>query len=189
MAKELSQKEIKEMVILARFKNGAFKAGVAKKHFQTFVDEWELQFTEFSAGHYMEVVMAWMLGFYRATAKVYLRVEMSFDLDIKGCDFRIMKDRRDYFGTDIDMKFDKAPEDDDSDIIVSHYVARTYPKSVGRASNKRTMCGAQALASVLAPLFTAKELEKQVGRDKDFMQHIGVVWKRQSEGWIPKKKK
>ena len=58
MAKELSQEEIKEMLALARFKNGAFKAGIDKKHFRTFADEWKLQFTEFSAGPYMEVVMA-----------------------------------------------------------------------------------------------------------------------------------
>lgn len=183
MAKELSQEEIKEMIILARFKNGAFKAGVAKTPFDAFADEWELFNTEFSAGHYMEIVMAWMLGYYRTIVGIYLRVKMSFDLDIKGCDFRIMKDRRDFFGVDVDMKFDKSPKDDNADLIKSHVVARTYPIEVGHASNGKTMFGVQALTSVLLAVFTADELRKQISGRKLFIKRVNAVWAEHSKGW------
>lgn len=188
MAKKLTEKEIKEMILLAAYKNKALEAGSKKVSFKSFKEKTKLAYISFTRGHYMEIVMAWMLGYYRTVTKIYLRVEMSFKLDKQGCDFRFMKDRGDPFGTDVDMKFDKGPKDDDADLIKSHIVIRTYPVVPGKASNKKTMNGMQAVTAILqGAAFTPDELREQIffskSRKEELVSIINTLWREQTEKW------
>lgn len=61
----------RECQVLARFKIAALKSGTRRELFSEFHKSSKLGYTNFTAGHYIEIVMAWMLGYFARIFSCY----------------------------------------------------------------------------------------------------------------------
>lgn len=162
----------KECKVLAKFKIAALKSGTRRELFSEFHKSSKLGYTNFTAGHYIEIVMAWMLGYFRAITGIRTDVTISWRSDFyESTDFDIeIGGQR----ATLDLKFNKPSSADTADTNDKvDYTIRVWP----------IQKGTEALSSVIGLVMPQKNIDWIFSEYPDMAAVVDKVWKNASSNW------
>ena len=162
----------RECQVLAKFKIAALKSGTRRELFSEFHKSSKLGYTNFTAGHYIEIVMAWMLGYFRAITGIRTNVTISWRADFyESTDFNIEVGGQ---SVTIDLKFNKPSSAD---------IADTNDKVDNTVRVWSTQKGTEALLSVIGLVMPKKNIDWIFQEYPDMVAVIDRVWKSASSNW------
>lgn len=162
----------KECKVLAKFKIAALKSGTRRELFSEFHKASKLGYTNFTAGHYIEIVMAWMLGYFRAITGIRTDVTISWRKDVyESTDFDIEIGGQ---KATLDLKFDKSSSADTADMNDQvDYTVRVWS----------TQKGVEALSFVIGLVMPQKNIDWIFSEYPDMAAVVDKVWKNASFNW------